>query len=99
MRKCEICGEREAAWAVQFVSDETPTFTLLGSHYRGYRLLRVCDACKEGHTFLECRCGEIAYAEKDMPASGDCVRCENDKIDEALHGDPENAREYLERSV
>ena len=47
IRRCEICKEREAIWAMQYVGEDTPTFSTLGSHYRGFRVVKVCDECKE----------------------------------------------------
>lgn len=53
--KCKLCRQREAAWAMQFVGDDnTPTFTVLGWHYRGFAVTKVCDPCKvklDGKTF------------------------------------------------
>ena len=47
MRKCERCEQRPAEWALQYIGDDRPTFTTLGSHYRGFRLTKLCDLCKE----------------------------------------------------
>lgn len=99
MVKCEVCDKAEAVYGVQFVSEPSPTFSLLGHHYRGCKMLKVCDQCRDAYVFSECKCGGIAFSEIDYPASGQCARCENAAIDEALHGDPENALEYLERRV
>jgi len=46
-RACDSCKERLAEWAVQYVGDDKPSVTTLGSHYRGFRVLRLCEACKE----------------------------------------------------
>lgn len=32
---------------MQTIGDDKPTVTTLGSHYRGYKVLRLCDQCKE----------------------------------------------------
>ncbi len=45
-RKCEVCREREAIWAAQFIAEDTPTFSTLGGHTRGFPVTRVCDPCK-----------------------------------------------------
>ena len=52
---CEVCKtlgseeRREAIWAMQFIDGgaKRPTFTTLGSHYRGTRMRKVCDDCKQ----------------------------------------------------
>ena len=46
--KCHSCHEQEAQWAWQpFGPDETPeSFQLLGSHYRGFPVIKVCSTCK-----------------------------------------------------
>jgi len=48
MRKCEVCKQSEAEWAWQpFGPDENPrTFTTLGSHYRGFPVLAICNHCE-----------------------------------------------------
>ena len=48
--KCRICRCREAEWAAQLVGSDTPTFSTLGSHYRGFRVVTVCDECREHAT-------------------------------------------------
>lgn len=48
-KRCELCGDNEAVSAWQpFGPDEVPrdAFTALGSHYRGYPILKVCHDCK-----------------------------------------------------
>ena len=49
MRKCwcEMCADREAEWAMQYVADTRPSFSRLGSHYRGFPVTAVCEECKE----------------------------------------------------
>ena len=44
---CKFCSQH-AEWAWQpFGPDESPfLFTTLGSHYRGFRVLKVCDSHK-----------------------------------------------------
>jgi len=45
--KCQICKDEEASWAFQpFGPDEKPTFTLLGSHYHGFQIIKVGSICK-----------------------------------------------------
>lgn len=47
--KCRICRHNEADWAWQpFGPGERPdVFTLSGSHYRGFPVIKVCQKCKE----------------------------------------------------
>ena len=45
MRKCKICGESEAVWALQYVASATPSLVRLGHHYRGFGVMPVCDRC------------------------------------------------------
>lgn len=65
MPKCQICHQNEAMWAMQYVASEIPSFTTLGSHYRGFHVTKVCDACREAKkhpkTFLICpvRCHDM----------------------------------------
>ena len=47
MPKCEICKENEAEWAMQYIASDTPTFSFLGWHYRGFQVTKVCDSCRE----------------------------------------------------
>lgn len=46
MVKCQKCQTGEAIWARQEVVTGRPCFTLLGSHYRGWTVIKVCDDCK-----------------------------------------------------
>jgi hypothetical protein len=46
-RACDQCKERPAEWAVQYIAEDRPTVSTLGSHYRGFQVLRLCDKCKE----------------------------------------------------
>lgn len=46
MTKCQICKTNEAAWALQYIGDPEPTFSRLGSHYRGFHVTKVCDDCR-----------------------------------------------------
>ena len=54
-RACESCKQRLAEWAVQYVGADKPTVTTLGSHYRGFKVLRICDKCKEDLVKQEAR--------------------------------------------
>ena len=49
MARCQVCTERhEAAWAWQpFGPGGVDCFVLPGSHYRGFPVIKVCDAVKE----------------------------------------------------
>lgn len=45
--KCETCHAQEAIWAWHpFGPGEDHCFTTLGSHYRGWIVIKVCDECK-----------------------------------------------------
>lgn len=48
MTKCQVCRDDQATWAWQpFGPNDTPdSFTLLGNHYRGFTVIKVCDSCK-----------------------------------------------------
>ena len=47
MTKCAICRKAERSWTLQpFGPDDGPTFTLPGSHYRGFAAIACCDGCK-----------------------------------------------------
>lgn len=50
LAECEVCRAQGAAWAWQpFGPDEDAksAFSTLGSHYRGFPVVKVCDECKE----------------------------------------------------
>lgn len=47
MVKCQVCKQNEAIWAAQFLGEDVPTFSFLGSHVRGFAVVKVCDTCKE----------------------------------------------------
>ena len=46
--KCQVCRHADAEWSWQpFGPDENPlSFALIGSHYRGFPVVKVCDFCK-----------------------------------------------------
>jgi hypothetical protein len=46
---CQVCNTNNAEWAWQPFgpSDKADTFTTLGSHYRGFPVVKICDECKE----------------------------------------------------
>lgn len=48
MPKCQVCQKQERSYTWQpFGPGEGPlTFTLPGSHYRGFPTVAVCDDCK-----------------------------------------------------
>jgi len=50
---CQICDTNEAEWAMQYVASDRPSFSSLGSHYRGFPVTKVCDPCKEGIIALD----------------------------------------------
>ena len=45
MAKCEVCRKAETVWAMQAMPGGL-TFALLGSHYRGFPVVKVCEVCK-----------------------------------------------------
>lgn len=47
MSKCQLC-RAPAVWAWQpFGPDENPlSFATLGSHYRGFAVVKICEGCK-----------------------------------------------------
>jgi hypothetical protein len=47
MTRCQVCKTTEAIWAAQFIGENIPTFSTLGSHIRGFAVVKVCDTCKE----------------------------------------------------
>jgi hypothetical protein len=47
MSKCQRCRQLPAIWALQYVGDDRPSVSLLGSHYRGFRVTKLCGACKD----------------------------------------------------
>jgi hypothetical protein len=47
-RSCTQCKKDPAEWALQYVASDKPTFSRLGSHYRGFKVVaRLCWNCKE----------------------------------------------------
>jgi len=47
MTRCQACNKRQAIYAAQFIGEDVPTFSLLGSHYRGFKVIKVCEVCKD----------------------------------------------------
>jgi len=49
MSKCRVCKLSEAEWAWQpFGPDEgIGSFALLGNHYRGFPVVKICEQCKD----------------------------------------------------
>jgi hypothetical protein len=50
MIKCAVCGNDDATWAWQPWGpdvDVKRAFVLLGSHYRGFPTVKVCELCKQ----------------------------------------------------
>lgn len=45
---CTQCKRDPAEWALQYIAEDRPTFSTLGSHVRGFRIVaRLCWNCKE----------------------------------------------------
>jgi len=51
MPKCRICHEELALWAWQPFGPGKPRegFTLLGNHYRGFPVIKICESCKKSY--------------------------------------------------
>lgn len=49
MAKCAVVNcDNDATWAWQpYGLGDIKTFALLGNHYRGYTVIKVCDTCKK----------------------------------------------------
>ena len=49
MDKCHVCQNNVAEWAWQPFgpSEDADCFTALGSHYRGFPVIKICDDCKQ----------------------------------------------------
>ena len=52
MRKCASCASKMAddcgwMWQPCGPAETVASFTLPGSHYRGFVAVRICDSCKE----------------------------------------------------
>lgn len=47
--KCQVCKQNEAIWAMQYMDgpDKPPVFMCPGWHYRGWKVTKVCDECKD----------------------------------------------------
>lgn len=71
MTKCQLCKQNEAEWAMQFVAEDTPSFSALGSHYRGFTVEKVCDHCRNlasGKFYNEIAAMIVAGGFKKEPA-------------------------------
>jgi len=46
---CQLCKIAYAGWAMQYMDgpDKPPICIALGSHYRGYRVIKVCWECAQ----------------------------------------------------
>ena len=53
MAKCRVCKQEEAIWAMQYIGEDVPTFSRIGSHYRGFGVVKLCDNCKKA-ILVEC---------------------------------------------
>ena len=80
MAKCKLCREREAEWAWQpFGPDEeVASFSFLGSHYRGFPVIKVCDPCKQDIERTLAVGGSIVFSYKNKlyRATADDVKVE-----------------------
>jgi len=63
--RCRVCKEHEAEWSVQYVASDEPSISAIGWHYRGFRMVKVCNACAE-----KVRSGEYTYENLfDLPGA------------------------------
>jgi len=47
-RACTQCERDPAEWALQYIAEDKPTFSTLGSHVRGFKIVaRLCWNCRE----------------------------------------------------
>jgi hypothetical protein len=46
-QKCQICKEKEAEYAMQYIGSDKPSFYSLGWHIRGFRVTKVCEDCRK----------------------------------------------------
>ncbi len=53
MTKCQECKNKEAVFAKQYIASDEPTYSTLGSHYRGFKVVKVCEDCANGITSPE----------------------------------------------
>ncbi len=44
---CQVCKQREAVYAMQYIGEEEPSFYRLGYHMRGFTMTKVCAECAE----------------------------------------------------
>ena len=44
--KCQICKEKEAVYAMQYIGDDKPVFYSIGWHIRGFQVTKVCEDCR-----------------------------------------------------
>jgi hypothetical protein len=49
MTKCQICKKSTVAWAWQPFGPDSyiQRCTTLGSHYRGFPVIKICDNCRD----------------------------------------------------
>lgn len=52
MRKCKICDNQEAVYAMQYIADDSPSFYTLGSHVRGFSVIPVCSDCAAERKYI-----------------------------------------------
>ncbi len=45
--KCQLCRQRPAEWAMQYLGEDRPTFYRLGWHARGFKVVKVCEQCRQ----------------------------------------------------
>ncbi len=47
--KCQVCARNDVEWSWQPAGpgEDARCFTLPGSHYRGFPVVKVCDHCKQ----------------------------------------------------
>lgn len=82
--KCQVCKCDEAIWAWQpFGPDESSkSFAVLGSHYRGFPAIKICDDC---HKLIEAeRPVEFTYRGQRYLAGDSGIVSVPDYVEDAL---------------
>lgn len=88
--KCQCCKNEEAVFAWQpFGPDTTPArYTALGSHYRGFPVIKVCTCCKDTFTSGD----EVSFVYKQTRYVG-----KDHKVEEKIYTNWKEAEEAMNR--
>ena len=52
-RMCEHCKTEEAVYAMQYIASDEPSLYTLGSHIRGFPVIRVCSRCGAEQKYID----------------------------------------------